>query len=116
VNRSKAKGTAAETAVVGYLRQWFPRAERRALHGAQDRGDIAGVPRAAVEVKAGVKPSFGAWLAEAERERIAAGAMFGAVVHKPRGVGGTRVADWHVVMTLATFAQLLRTSNDHEEG
>lgn len=44
MSKSKAKGTAAESAVVKYLReQGWPSAERRALNGASDRGDIAGV-------------------------------------------------------------------------
>lgn len=45
VNKPKNKGTAFETAVVKYLR-WAldePRIDRMALHGSQDRGDIAGV-------------------------------------------------------------------------
>ena len=45
-NRPKAIGTAAETAVVRYLAaHGFPAAERRALHGATDLGDITGTPR-----------------------------------------------------------------------
>lgn len=44
-NRPKAIGTAAETAVVRYLAaHGFPAAERRALHGATDLGDITGTP------------------------------------------------------------------------
>lgn len=109
VSRARAKGTAAETAVVTYLQtHGFPHAERRALHGANDRGDIAGVPGVAIEVKAVAKPSVGAWLLEAEQERINAGAGLGVVVHKPRGVGVARVAEWHVVMTLAAFTELVR--------
>ena len=45
-NRPKAIGTAAETAVVRYLAaHGFPAAERRALHGATDLGDITGTPQ-----------------------------------------------------------------------
>jgi hypothetical protein len=107
VSRSKAKGTAAETAVVRYLQaHGFPFAERRALAGAADRGDVAGVPGVCVEVKAVVKPSFGAWLGEAAVEAGNAGAGLGVVVHKPRGVADP--AGFHVVMTLAAFAELMR--------
>ena len=51
MSRSKAKGTAAETAVVRFLRAvGFTQAERRTLGGTQDRGDIAGVPGVVIEV------------------------------------------------------------------
>ena len=53
-NRPKAIGTAAETAVVRYLAaHGFPNAERRALHGATDLGDITGTPSLCWEVKGG---------------------------------------------------------------
>jgi len=60
VSKSKQKGTAAETAVVRYLRSLnfqhagpaFPNAERRALSGGKDMGDIAGIPDTVIEVKA----------------------------------------------------------------
>ena len=47
-------GTAAESAVVKVLREHgFPHAERRALHGSIDLGDITGTPGLAWEVKGG---------------------------------------------------------------
>jgi hypothetical protein len=53
-NRSKNIGTAAETAVVKAARAYgFPGAERRALHGSTDLGDILLCPGVIVEVKAG---------------------------------------------------------------
>lgn len=44
-NPSKAKGTAFETNVVRYLQDALDdeRIERRALHGAADRGDVYGI-------------------------------------------------------------------------
>lgn len=39
-NPSKKKGTAAETRVVKYLRSFGIQAERRALSGAKDQGDL----------------------------------------------------------------------------
>lgn len=39
-NKSKAKGTKAETKVVRYLAAFGLEAERRTLHGNQDLGDI----------------------------------------------------------------------------
>ncbi len=42
MSKSKQKGTAAETAVVKYLKaNGFPKAERRALQGNLDKGDIS---------------------------------------------------------------------------
>ena len=44
-SKSKAKGTKGESDLVKYLLPYFPLAERRALNGVKDKGDIAGVPR-----------------------------------------------------------------------
>lgn len=56
MNKSKAKGTRAETRVVRYLAALGLHAERRALSGSQDNGDIkviASDTEMTVEVKAG---------------------------------------------------------------
>lgn len=88
MSRSKAIGTAFETAVVGVFRDGgFPHVERRATSGAVDRGDLSGVPGFVIECKAQKTPSFGAWLREAEAERVNAGVEFGAVVSKVPGKG-----------------------------
>lgn len=109
MSRSRAVGTAAESAVVEFMRlHGFPLAERRALHGAHDLGDVAGVPGVAVEVKAGVRAEYGMWLSEARAEAWNAGAAGGVVVHKPRGVGLSRAGDFRALMTLATFCELVR--------
>jgi hypothetical protein len=45
MTRSKDKGTAAESLVVKYLQStYWPHAERRALSGGLDKGDITGTP------------------------------------------------------------------------
>jgi hypothetical protein len=107
VNRSKAKGTAAETAIARYLQaNGFPYAERRTLNGTHDRGDIAGIPSVVIEVKNCAKTELGSWIAEAERERDNDGASLGVVWHKRRGK--TDPADWFVTMSGAQFAALLR--------
>ncbi len=52
MSKSKQKGTAAETAVVKYLKaNGFPKAERRALQGSLDKGDISGIDDVVLEVK-----------------------------------------------------------------
>jgi len=107
VSRSKAKGTAAETAVVRYLRSvGFVQAERRALNGIADRGDIAGIPGVVIEVKNHARQELPAWVAEAETERDNDNADLGVVWHKRRGKGSP--ADWFVTMSGAQFAALLR--------
>lgn len=67
MTKSKAKGTKAETDCVKYLREYWPLAERRALAGAKDKGDIAGIPKTAGEVKAAVKIELPKW----QRETLA---------------------------------------------
>lgn len=105
MSRARAKGTAAETAVADYLQSYGIPAERRALAGANDKGDISGIPGWCLEVKAVAATSYGAWLAEAERERRNAGAEWAAVIHKPRGTAAP--GGYHVVMTMQQFTRLL---------
>lgn len=106
-NPSKRKGTAAETAVVSYLRDHgFPWAERRALAGELDRGDIAGIPSAVIEVKNGARERLAAWVDEAELERVNDHATVAAVWHKRRGT--TNPGRWFVTITGAQFTALLR--------
>jgi hypothetical protein len=101
-NPSKAKGTAAETAVVRYARaHGFPLADRLTLSGRYDRGDVLLAPGAVLEVKAGkaaTGASYGqvlAWLDETERERVNAHADVAALVVQRGGYGTGRVEAWH---------------------
>lgn len=76
MSKSKQKGTAAETAVVRYLRQWpdnFGLVERRALSGGADKGDIAGVAGWAIEVKAAERLELAKWQRETLTEMANAG-------------------------------------------
>lgn len=66
--KSKAKGTAAEREVVRYLQNWWPAAERRALSGAKDKGDVAGIAGLVVEVKAAAQQRITEWQRETETE------------------------------------------------
>lgn len=109
MSKSKQKGTAAETAVVNYLRDnGFPTAERRALAGNNDLGDILTGPGLAWEVKNHGVYKFPEWIAETADERDNADADYGVLVVKPRGVGTTRTGDWWCVLPLEQMAQLLR--------
>jgi hypothetical protein len=88
VSASKRKGTAFETAVVAYLREehGLP-VERRALRGAKDCGDVAGLPGFVLECKNHNRLELAGWVDEAMKEAANDGAPFYAVVHKRRGKG-----------------------------
>lgn len=85
-NPSKRKGTSFETDVVDYLRSHgFPFAERRALRGSKDCGDIAGVIGWVLECKAVNAMALGEWMTEAHKEAINDRSCRYAVIHKRRG-------------------------------
>lgn len=106
MSAAKAKGTAAETAVVNFLRRsGWPHCERRALSGALDKGDIAGIPGVVIEVKNQAKLDLAGFVDEAETERANDGADVAAAWIKRRGKGDP--ADWYVAMTGRQFLELL---------
>jgi hypothetical protein len=109
VNKPKAIGTAAETAVVRALRRLgFPGAERRALTGALDQGDVTGCVGICWEVKGGAAARTASdgqvaeWLAETEKERANAGADIGVLVLQRSGVGAANADRWWAVVTVGT--------------
>jgi hypothetical protein len=108
VNRSKQKGTSTETLVVNYFRaNGWPYAERRALSGNLDKGDIAGMPGLCVEVKYGNETlKIGPWLTETGIERLNAGADHGVLVVKPFGMGEKNVGRFYAVMVAHDFEVL----------
>lgn len=106
MSTSKARGTAWETAVVAHLRaNGVPHAERRALAGANDRGDIAGIPAIVVECKAAARLELAAWVDEAETERVNDRADVGAVWIKRRGRSSPGAG--YVVLTGDALIRLL---------
>lgn len=106
VNRSKAKGTAWETAVVNALTKDGHRGvERRALQGALDKGDIAGIHGVVIECKNAQRIDLAGWLDEAEAERINAGAWLGAVWFKRKGK--TDPMDGYVLMSGRVFSAVI---------
>jgi hypothetical protein len=113
MNRPKAIGTAAETAVARYLAaHGFPSAERRALRGIEDAGDITGCPGICVEVKGGEAAKNASdllvtdWLEETEKERLNARADIGVLVLQRRGVGPTNAGRWWAILRLDEVANL----------
>ena len=106
MSASRVKGTNWESAIVAYLRtNGVPHAERRALGGAKDRGDITGIPAVVMEAKNTKTITLGAWIDEAEAERANDHADIGIVWFKRRGK--TSAGDGYVTMTGATLVRLL---------
>jgi hypothetical protein len=105
MTRPKDIGTRAESAVVKFLREnGFPHAERRALTGSQDQGDITGCPGLVFEVKGGEAAKNASdgqvekWLAETEIERNNANADIGVLVVQRRGIGAPNAGRWWAVI------------------
>lgn len=98
--RPKDIGTAAETAYVRFLQDnGFPNAERRALRGRYDCGDVTGTIGVAHEVKVrDPYPSLGeiaAFMLETETEAENAKADFGILIVR---VKGKSVPGWAAYM------------------
>lgn len=115
-NKSGAIGTATAEAVVRFLRgAGWPAAERTALHGVNDVGDITGTPGIAWEVKGGAAAETASdglvetWLADTERERLCAGANVGVLVLKRRGVGPANAGRWWAVVLVDGLANAIPT-------
>lgn len=113
VNRPKNIGTATETAVVRYARySGFLLAERRALAGSNDLGDILLCPHVIVEVKGGKAAETAsdaqilAWLAETETERRNADADVALLVTKRKAHGLANPQGWWTHWRLGHLAQL----------
>ena len=108
---SRSKGREAENSVVDYLRQRGFQAERRRQTGAQDCGDIGGVPGWVVEVKAEKRINLPAYLDELAQARINAEQRFGGrqagfVVCKRRG--DRYPGNWYAVVTLDEMVNMLQ--------
>lgn len=109
MSKQRQKGTRAETAVVTFLKgNGFPHAERRALHGANDKGDITGCGPVVFEVKDHAKLSLSEWVKELEEEIRNAEVDTGCVVAKKRGT--LDVGEWYAIMPFRLMVQLLKES------
>jgi hypothetical protein len=113
MNKPKAIGTKAETAVARYLSaNGFPYAEKRRPEGRRDRGDITGCPGVCIEVKGGDAAKYASdllvadWLAETETERLNARADVGVLVLQRRGVGPANAGRWWAVLTSHVVVRL----------
>ena len=111
--RPRAIGTAAESALVAWLKtDGWPDADRIPLSGNRDRGDVVVCrsPLVVVECKAGATAEAASgnlirdWLAQTGTERANAGAVLAAlVVRRYR----RPVRDWDVWMDAASWLHLL---------
>lgn len=109
MSKNKAKGTSAETALVNFLtRNGFPWAERKAMQGANDAGDVTGTVGLAWEVKNHRTYKIPAWVEELKIETKNAQADYGILVIKPVGVGLARVDQWWALMPLGEMVALVR--------
>lgn len=107
MSKARQKGTSAETAVVRYLQEHgFQHAERRALHGVNDKGDITGCGPVVFEVKNHKTLDLAGWIKELEQEMVNAAVTTGAVIAKKKGT--TDVANWYAVMPVSVLVALLK--------
>ena len=106
-NRSKIIGTRFETLIARYLQTaGFPHAERRALQGALDKGDIGGCGPLVYECKAAKRHELSSWIEETVSETRNAGADYGILVVKRQGVGTGE--GQYAIMRMEEMARLLK--------
>ena len=105
-SKSKAKGSAAERAVVAYLKQWYPYADRRLAGATLDKGDISGIPGVTIEIKNHSRIDLAGWIAELETEMANDKAWTGTVIHKRKGKSD--VGQWYATMPVRVWIELLR--------
>lgn len=108
-NRPKDKGTSAESMLAAHLREnGWPWAERRALNGAVDKGDITGCPGLVWEVKyTSGHIKMAEWIRETVQEQVNAKADHGILVVKYRGVGERNMDRWLAAMRAPEFRKLV---------
>ncbi len=104
---NRGRGTAFETLVVRFLQSkgWI-HAERRALHGTLDKGDITGTGPLVWECKNHKTLDISGWLKETEQERQNAKADHGILVVKRRSYG--EPSDQYAIMRLDDLCNLLK--------
>lgn len=125
VNRPKAIGTAAETAVLKAIKTLYPDARRVVLHGREDEGDLHawmnehGDPAIVIEVKGGAQANLPSdaqireWLGETIRERNAAQAHLGLLVTQRRGVGAPNAERWWCWMAVGELEYIITKQQGH---
>lgn len=114
VNKPKAIGTSAETAVVRWLQtNGFDNAERRALRGTADAGDITGTPGLCWSIKGGHAAERASdldverWLSELDTQTAHAGARHGILVLKRHAVGPGNAGNWWAILPSGSLTWLV---------
>jgi len=109
MSRNKQKGTSFETLVVEFLKHnGFRYAERRALTGVNDKGDITGTPGIVWECKNQKTMNLAGWLDETMIETANADADYGILVAKRKGKGNA--AEQYAIMPLSKMVELLKAA------
>jgi len=117
VNKPKAIGTAAETAVLKVVKPYFPDAHRLVLAGQQDQGDIRLSDRFILEVKGGRQTMqigdkmLDKWLNEANVEAVHSGVDFGFLVTQRAGVGAPNAHRWWAWLTVGQLVTVMNGGN-----
>ena len=107
MSASKQKGTAFENNTVdGFRAAGFYNVERRALHGTNDQGDLAGIPGVVIQCKNDKRHDLSGWLRELYAQMDNANADLGAIVFKKKGT--TDPGRQYVLTDAAMFMQLLK--------
>lgn len=111
MSASKDKGTRFETRVARWLTERGIPAERIALKGRADEGDVRAAARGlalSIECKDRKRIALGEWFAEAEREALNAGADMPVLVIHRQGCGPASTGANYAVVRLEDLARLLR--------
>lgn len=106
---ARRKGTAAESAVVGWLRgHGEPGALRKPLAGHADEGDIANVADLTIQVKACKDMRLAQWVDETKKQTANGKTRFGVVFHKRRGKGDP--GEWYATLPVSDFMLIYQAS------
>ncbi|MGN9802044.1 hypothetical protein [Micromonospora sp. L32] len=113
MNKPRQIGTKAESAVVKVLiPNGFPHAERRALRGEHDAGDLTGTPGICWSVKGGDMARTASdldiqrWLGELATQIGHAKADVGVLVVQRKAVGEANAHRWWAIMPALQFTAL----------
>lgn len=111
--RPRDVGTDAERAVVRVLRSaGWPHAERRALRGSRDAGDITGTPGVLWEIKGGKAAATASdgqvreWHRRLTRKAVDEGADVAVLVLQRGGIGPANAGRWWAITTVGQLVHL----------
>jgi hypothetical protein len=100
----KQIGTDTETRTQRYLLRFFPRVCRLAPAGAQDLGDLGGVPMLTIQVKGGKVLKLAEWVDQAGDQSDRAHTPYFVVIHRRLRKGDP--GQWYATLPVETFAGL----------